>query len=253
MFAQQREPSVIFDKLRLFKILILRRFLQNVAIATVRVGLCAFPGNYFGQTSLGGVTHMDQTNRSRHSEFPIHPHFLDRWSPRSFDAKPVNNDTLMTVLEAARWAPSASNEQPWRYIVARTPKEKAAFTGFIHPSNLRWCASAPVLLLVLSAKITGSGRNNRTHAFDAGTSWGYLALEATNQGLIVHAMGGFDNDNARIALEVPEDYELHAVIALGYQGDMDALPEDLQEREQPSQRRPLSESLYAGRFGQSLE
>ncbi len=179
--------------------------------------------------------------------------FLNRWSPRSFAEREVPEEVLLRVLEAARWAPSASNEQPWRFILARTPEDKERFYSFIAPGNLRWCTKAPVLLLLLSKKTGSQGAYNRAHAFDAGTAWGYLALEGLRQGLITRAMGGFDPDKAREVLGVPDDYDLHVVIAVGYRGEKEALPEDLQEREQPNDRRPLSESLFEGTFGRAVK
>ncbi len=104
-------------------------------------------------------------------------------------------------------------------------------------------------MLILSHQLDAKGRKNPTHAFDTGTAWGYLALEATRKGLIAHAMSGFEPEQARKTLNIPEEYELHAVVAIGYQGDRDALPEALQEREKPSMRRSLSESVYEGKFG----
>jgi nitroreductase len=194
----------------------------------------------------------EEAARMRKPDYDIHPLFVQRWSPRAFAAAPVRDQDLFAVLEAARWAPSAANEQPWRFIVARSDEEKKRFRAFINEGNLRWCTAAPVLLLVLSDRTMQSGRDNRAHAFDAGAAWGYLALEAANRGLITHPMGGFDREAARQALGVPDLYDLHAVVALGYRGDPAALPDDLKAREQPSQRRPALESAFAGRFGVPL-
>jgi len=188
----------------------------------------------------------------RQPEQAVDPAFLNRWSPRAFKSDPVSSELLMSVLEAAKWAPSANNEQPWRYIVARTPEALAKFYTFINPGNLDWCAKAPVLLLAISNKMSSRGTNNRAHAFDAGTAWGYLALEASRQGLVTHAMGGFQPDLARETLGIPEEYELHAVIAIGYRGDKSMLNEQQQEREVPSSRRPLHASLFEGEFGKPI-
>lgn len=184
----------------------------------------------------------------RNPEFEIDPQFINRWSPRSFLEKEVPDDVLFSVFEAARWAPSASNLQPWRFIIARTKEDREKFYSFISPFNLVWCKKAPVLAVIVS-KTTSEQGLNHWHAFDAGAAWGSLALEATQKGLITHAMGGFERDKARTILNVSEDYELHAVIAIGYQGEKDALLENLQEREQPNNRRPLKESLFEGIFG----
>jgi nitroreductase len=195
---------------------------------------------------------ITQTENTREPDYEIHPQFLTRWSPRAFSEQEVPDEVLMSILEAARWAPSGGNLQPWRYILARSVEDRAKFHSFIMPGNLEWCDKAPVLALVVSHTKTANGNPNRSHAFDAGASWGYLALEADNQGLITHAMGGFDPQLARTTLEIPEDYELHAVIAIGYHGDKESLSEKFQERELPSARRPLQESLFEGHFGKTL-
>src|SRR5690606_9331030 len=127
------------------------------------------------------------------------------------------------------------------------------FYEFILPSNRIWCEKAPVLTLIISHTLTKKEKPNRTHAFDTGTAWGYLALEAARKGLIAHAMAGFKPEKARELLHIPEEYDIHAVVAIGYRGDKDALPEKLQEREQPSMRRSIEESLYEGKFSQPLK
>jgi nitroreductase len=185
----------------------------------------------------------------RQAEFDIDPVYVRRWSPRSFSSAQVDDDTLLSLFEAARWAPSANNEQPWQFIVARTEAEKTVFLGFINEGNRLWCDKAPVIALALSNRINSRGRPNRTHAFDTGAAWGFMALEATRKGLVTHAMGGFDADKARASLGILEDYEAHAVIAIGYQGDEEALPENLREREKPSDRKPVAQMLHSGTFG----
>ncbi|MGG1444188.1 nitroreductase family protein [Brevibacillus laterosporus] len=188
----------------------------------------------------------------RESKHAIDPIYLNRWSPRSFAEKPVEAEVLYRIFEAARWAPSGSNEQPWRYILARTPEDRATFLKFIMPGNTAWCDKAPVLALLLSRKLSSRGEPLRSHSFDAGTSWGYLALECVRQGLVTHAMGGFYPDKARELLNIPEEYEAEVVIAIGYQGEKEALSEAFQEREIPNNRRELEETIFEGKFGDSL-
>jgi len=183
-----------------------------------------------------------QVKQFRQAEFDIDPLFLKRWSPRSFLDKEVPEEVLMRVFEAARWAPSANNSQPWRFIIARTKTDREKFHSFIFERNLQWCEKAPVLAVLVSDKEDGA------YAFDAGTAWGYLALQAAKEGLITHAMGGFDKDKARELLNVPDTFDVQIVIAIGYQGEKEALPEDFQTREQPSNRRPLKESIFEGEF-----
>ncbi|UOQ87466.1 nitroreductase family protein [Gracilibacillus salinarum] len=179
----------------------------------------------------------------RKADYPIDDMFVNRWSPRSFAEKELEEDTLMTVLEAARWSPSGSNKQPWRFIVARSEEDRKQFHSFIMDGNLAWCTKAPAYVLIISDTEAGAA-----HAFDAGTAWGFLSLQAMKQGLITHAMGGFYKDQAREALNIPERYQLHAVIAIGYQDEKEKLEEAFQEREVPSPRRPLSETVMEGKF-----
>ncbi|SFE21002.1 Nitroreductase [Lentibacillus persicus] len=178
----------------------------------------------------------------RHTERDIDPIFLNRWSPRSFLEKEVDDDVLMNIFEAARWAPSAMNIQPWRFIIARTKEDKEKFHSFIMDGNRIWCEKAPVLALIISDK------EDNAHAFDAGASWGYLSLQAAKLGVATHAMGGFYKDKAREVLNIPDEFDIQALVAIGYQGDKESLDEKLQEREQPSDRRPLTESLFEGTF-----
>nr|WP_235615893.1 nitroreductase family protein [Brevibacillus reuszeri] len=192
--------------------------------------------------------YLPQVKEHRHAGHEIDPVFLNRWSPRSYKSDSIPDEVLNSIFEAARWAPSASNEQPWRFIVARTEEDKARFYPFIADGNRIWCEKAPVLVLIVSQTMGSRGAYNRAHAFDAGTAWGFLALEATRQGLATHAMGGFDPEKAREVLGIPEDYEAHAVIAIGYQGEKEALSEAMQEREKPSSRRALSETVFEGVF-----
>ncbi|WP_405079239.1 nitroreductase family protein [Paenibacillus chitinolyticus] len=197
--------------------------------------------------------HRFDVQNERHAAYDINPIFLNRWSSRAFLEKEISSEILMSLFEAARWAPSASNLQPWRYIVARTEEEKRVFAEFISASNKTWCLKAPVLALILSHTPSPAGGVNGSHAFDAGASWSYLALEAVRQGLISHAMAGFDRESARGLLAVPDDYDIHAVVAIGYHGDAESLSEQHLQREQPSGRRELKETLFAGRFGNSFE
>lgn len=185
----------------------------------------------------------------RTSEYPIDAAFLNRWSPRAFADKPVDDTTLMQIFEGARWAASAYNEQPWRFLFARTDEDRTKFLEFLVPFNAAWAKAAPVIILVVAKKtFSHNGTPNSTHAYDAGTASGYLALQTALLGLVAHGMSGFDADKAREICNIPEDFVPLAVYALGYQGDKATLPEGLQEREVPSERRPLAESLMEGGF-----
>ncbi|NOU95186.1 nitroreductase [Paenibacillus sp. LMG 31456] len=187
-----------------------------------------------------------EVQSNRKSEFPVNPLFLNRWSPRAYSERKVSDEDLNTILEAAHWAPSASNDQPWRFIVAKTQEQLGIFHQFVNEFNMVWASKAPVLIVVASKKVRGNGDPNVAHAFDSGTAWGSLALQATLLGLVTHAMGGFDREKARQLLNVPDELELHAVIAVGYLGDKSKLPEALQARELPNGRLPLSEVVFEG-------
>lgn len=189
----------------------------------------------------------------RKPEHEVLPLFLNRWSPRSFQDKPVPDELVLQAFEAARWAPSSGNGQPWRYVIARTQEDREKFLTFVNESNVEWCRKAPVLAVVFAGQVTPHGNVNRWGGFDAGASWGYLALHATALGLHAHAMGGFDKEKAKATLQAPDDYEAMAVIALGYRGDKDQLSERNREREQPSSRKPLADTLFEGAFGRSVQ
>lgn len=179
---------------------------------------------------------------NRETTYPISDVILNRWSPRAFDTKKVEDDVLYRLFEAARFAPSARNLQPWRFIVAKTPEQLQTFHSFINEANLVWAKNAPALAVLVSENSYGM------HAFDAGTAWGFLALQATKEGLITHPMGGIDKEKAREVLGVPAEYDIQIAIAIGYQGDRSELPEPLQEREVPSTRKALEEIVFEGSF-----
>lgn len=178
----------------------------------------------------------------RSSEFKIDPIYLKRWSPRSFQEKEVPEDVLMRLFEADQWAPSANNRQPWRFIIARKPKDREKFYSFINERNRQWCEKAPILSMLISET------NFQSSPFDCGTAWGFLALQAARDGLITHAIGGFDKQKAVEVLGIPDSFMPCIVIAIGYQGEKSVLPVDFQAREHPSDRRPLRETIMEGYF-----
>ncbi len=181
------------------------------------------------------------------------PLFVERWSPRAFSPEPVDPATLDAVFEAARWAPSSANEQPWTFVYATRPQDRARFAEGLAEMNRLWASTAPVLAyLVVRKKIlngTWAGQPNPTAWFDAGAAWMSLALQAHLSGLSAHAMGGIDREKAAAVLGVPrEEYDVAIAIALGHRGPAEALPPTLAERERPSGRRPLREVAVEGRF-----
>lgn len=180
---------------------------------------------------------------SRVAGADILPLFTERWSPRSFTDEAIRVDQLEQLLEAARWAPSSHNVQPWRFLYSlRGDAQWATFASLPNERNQSWCHKAAALLLVVSDSAS------RTHTFDAGCAWGYLALQAQALGWSAHGMAGFDAERARTALGVPDAFTVQAMIAIGRRGPAEALPEALREREQPSQRLPLSAIAWPGRF-----
>lgn len=190
----------------------------------------------------------------RRADYAIDPVFLNRWSPRAFSPEPLDDETVMSVLEAARWAASSNNEQPWRFLIARSDEDRQKFLGFLAPANEVWAKNAPLLVLIVSKKTFGrNGKPNRTHQFDAGTCSGYMSLQATMNGLYAHGMAGFDADMARATLGIPTDFEIMAVFAIGKRADDSILSQELREREIPSGRRSVSESIMEGRFTQKEE
>jgi nitroreductase len=172
------------------------------------------------------------------------PALAQRWSPRSFTDKEISASDLKIVLEAARWAASSSNEQPWRFLVGvkGTETYRKIFETLIG-FNQNWANKAHVLILGVALLKDGKGNPNRYAVYDLGQAAHSLIAQATALGLATHSMGGFDNDSARRAFNLTDDYALGAVIAIGYQGESSALQNDqLREREvAPRERKPLSE------------
>lgn len=194
---------------------------------------------------------MSETTRT--PAHPIDPLFVRRWSPRALTGAPIAESELLTLLEAARWAPSAYNAQPWRFLYAR--RDTAAWApvfGALVPFNQVWAQNAAALVVVLSRTISGpsgpEAQPNRWHAFDAGAAWASLAFQAELSGWAAHAMAGFDAEALRAALAVPTTYDLHAVVAVGRRGDPAALPEPLRAREAPNGRTTLAGIAAEGAF-----
>ncbi|WP_047981102.1 nitroreductase family protein [Ornithinibacillus contaminans] len=192
---------------------------------------------------------MKELQDYRTADYEIDPIYLKRWSPRSFLEKDVPEQVLYSLFEAARWAPSAANVQPWRFVVARTVVDRERFLTFINDGNKAWCRKAPVLVAVISKAVEERfGGKNPSHAFDTGTAWGFLALEAARKGLVTHAMGGFNRQEAKKLLQIPEGFDVQAIVAIGYQGDKAELNETLQEREIPSNRHRVEDFTFEGLF-----
>src|SRR4051812_45890980 len=190
--------------------------------------------------------------KARQPTFPINPLFLNRWSPRSMTGEEMDDDTIMSLFEAARWAPSSYNNQPWRFIYAKrnTAHWDKLFNLLAEPNKV-WTKNAAVLVVVIARKnFEHNEKYSIMHQFDAGAAWENLALEASSRGLVVHGMQGFDYERARADLQIPDNFDVMAMIAIGRKGPKDNLPLQLQEREQPNDRKPLAEIVMEGQFRQ---
>jgi len=164
--------------------------------------------------------------------------------------EPLTQEELLTLFEAARWAPSTYNEQEWRFLYARRDTAQwPLFFDLLMEPNQVWCGRAAVLVVVIARQVfTHNSRPNPVHLFDAGSAWENLALQAAAMGLVAHGMAGFNFGKARSALGVPEHFAVAAMVALGRPGDPADLPAELREREIPSGRRPVSESICEGAY-----
>ncbi len=168
-----------------------------------------------------------------------------RWSPQAFSTKKIPEDDIQALIEAACYAPSCFNEQPWRFLIASEEKELNVMRDLLTEKNQRWARKAPLLILVLAHRYFAyNGKENRWHQFDSGTAWGYLSLEAQKRGLITHGMGGFKRQKTRETLNINEDYEIIAVIAVGKMGNKDELEEEFKKEEFPNSRGPIKERAW---------
>jgi nitroreductase len=195
-----------------------------------------------------------EEEKARRADYPVDPIFVARWSPRAFTGEVVPESELRIMFEAARWAPSSSNLQPWRFLYARagTPHFEK-FLHILNESNQVWAKNAGALIILFSKTLQFSSRDSKlvpsyTHSFDTGTAWGFLALQAWKLGWVAHGMGGFDKERAVTELKVPSGYRPEAAIAIGRHGDKSLLPENLREREAPNGRNPQREFVFEGDF-----
>jgi nitroreductase len=189
-------------------------------------------------------------SEKRKADYPIDKLFLDRWSPRAMSGEPLSERELFTLFEAARWAPSSYNNQPWRMLYARRDTEQwPLFFDLLVDFNKTWVKNAAVLVLFISKKtFDRNGEPSITHSFDTGAAWENFALQGAHNGLVMHGMQGFDYEKARSSLEIPDDFTVEALVAVGRSGRVEDLPESVRERETPNDRRPLSETLIEGKF-----
>jgi nitroreductase len=185
---------------------------------------------------------------------PVIDVIRDRWSPRAFTDRMVPRETLISLFEAARWAASCNNSQPWRFIVATKddPAEYEKLLGCFNDRNQSWAVQAPVIMIVCAYKFLPDGRTAHTHWYDSGAAMAQFTAQATSHGLHVHQMQGILYDRIPEVYDVPDDYDVCTGVALGYQGDGDTLPESYAAREPlPRERHPLNQIVFTGRFGKS--
>jgi nitroreductase len=184
--------------------------------------------------------------------YPIHELLRRRWSPRAFVERPVEHDKLRSLFEAARWAPSAFNAQPWNFIVA-TKDDKRVYERLFRcmpARNQRWAYLAPVLLLTVTSLYRPDGKLDRFAFYDVGLAVENLVLQATALGLACHQTGGLNVEKARTGFSIPDAYEPTDIIAIGYMGDVDSLPDDLRDQElEKRQRKPLNDFVFSDRWG----
>jgi nitroreductase len=194
------------------------------------------------------------SSNNRTADHQIEPIFLDRWSPRGYDASEIPEADLHSFFEAARWAPSASNQQPWNFSYAK--RDTDHWQGYLEclmDGNQRWAQNASVLIFVISRKFglssSGERRANVSHSFDTGAAWMALALQARELGYYAHGMGGIHKDKIAQLLGLnTDDYAIEAAVAIGKRAPLESLPEDLAAREVPSQRKPVSAFAFEGKF-----
>ncbi|MBX3440051.1 MAG: nitroreductase family protein [Planctomycetaceae bacterium] len=187
----------------------------------------------------------------RSADHLIEDLFLQRWSPRAMTGAPLPERELMRLFEAARWAPSTYNEQEWRFLYAgRASDHWPTFFGLLTEANQLWCQQAAVLIVGLSCRIfSKNGKPNPVHTLDCGLAVENLLLQGAAMGLVCHGMAGFDRSKAKAALNVPEEYDVEVMIAVGLPGNPDDLPKDYRDMDRkPTSRKPLAEIAAEGRF-----
>jgi nitroreductase len=196
---------------------------------------------------MSGKNDDDLITKIANTDFPIHRLIARRWSARAFSTKKVEKSKILSILEAARWAPSSRNEQPWRYIVFtddNPEKIDKARSVLLEINN--YAKRASILICAITKKTySDTGTYNKLHFHDLGAANENMFLESFNQGLIMHEMGGFDRDKARKVFNISDEYEIGIMIAIGYQDSHQILPERYREKAfSPRERKPLSKIAF---------
>lgn len=191
-----------------------------------------------------------EVEKFRKRERSIHPLIFSRWSPRAMTGDPIDDNDLMALFEAAKWAPSSYNNQPWRFLYAKKDSPSwPLFFELMIDFNKGWTQKAGALILAVSnTKFEHNKKPCRTHSFDTGAAWMAMALEGASRGLVVHGMEGFDYEKAKKSLEIPEDHQVEALIAVGKRAAPETLGSELLQRENPSTRKAIEQFITEGKF-----
>jgi hypothetical protein len=188
--------------------------------------------------------------KNRIPDYAVSDLFINRWSPRAMSGQELTDQELMSLFEAARWAPSSYNNQPWHFVYAKrnTPHWHTLY-NLLDDFNKTWNTKTAVLVVVISRNtFTYNNKPSRTHSYDTGAAWIALGLQAYLNHIVAHGMEGFDYDRAKKELNIPDGYTVEAMIALGKLGNIEDLPPELQKKEVPSTRKHVSEFVFEGNF-----
>ena len=186
----------------------------------------------------------------RSTQYHINSIFIERWSARAMSGKAMPKQELLTLFEAARWAPSSYNNQPWRFVFAMrdTPEWKPFFETLVD-FNKQWVCNASALVVIVSKDVFEyNNKPSRTASFDTGAAWMSLAIQGFMKGMVVHGMEGFDYEKAKQVIKLPENHTILAMCAVGYPGDISVLPPDIAQKEVLSDRKPLETLIFEGSF-----
>lgn len=195
--------------------------------------------------------------KSAQTKHDIHPILNERWSPRAFSDKQVEKEKIQRLFEAARWSPSSSNEQPWRFIIGYKGDEtyEKIFDTFVEFNQL-WAITAPVLILTIGNSMSAKNpeKPNSAYAYDCGQAVAHLTFQASADGLFVHQMGGFNTEKAAKAFQVPQSFKVLTALAVGYMGDPEVLHPNLKKMEVAvRERQSLEQMVFTGKFGQTID
>ncbi len=204
--------------------------------------------NISGFTEESTIT--EQAHAAREPAYEILPLFYERWSPRAMNGKKLEENELFRLFESARWAPSTYNEQEWRFLYANnnSPQWHLFFDALLEANQI-WCKNASTLVLIAGKEtMTQNGKNNPVHSFDCGASFQNIALQGISMGLVIHGMAGFSSDKIKENLSIPDGYHPEAMFAIGHPAEKEILPENSQDKEKPSGRKPIEEFICEGKF-----